>query len=610
MNFMKTRIGDFGKFGTEEVNGGVMFTFAVEGEDSCAIELYRVSNHLLKETVFLPEEYRIGDVYSVVLCGQNIKNFGYRIRLGETSFVDPYTSVIYGRNRWNDSSRSAKDYAVLGGVSHDSYQWKHAANDIAPTNMVMYKLHMRGFTMNHGLPASKRGNYLGLLQHLPYLQELGVTSLELQPIYDFEEIMLEKHQEISPKGDVSWRVESIDKTNYWGYGDAFYMAPKASYFGGRDAATNCKSMVDAIHGAGMEVVLEMSFAETISEDYMLDCLWHWVKEYHVDGFHLLGCNVPIRRIAKDKRLARTKIFHDHIPQDLLDAEKGRKHLFLYNDGFMCVCRQMQNHMQGSMVQFTNHLRRQNDRYGFINYMANTNGFTLWDSYCYGEKHNQANGEENRDGNNVNYSFNYGVEGESKNRHIHQLRMLQMRNGLCVCLLSQAIPLLRSGDELANSQQGNNNPYCQDNALGWVQFAKTKGRAQLLSFVQGLIAFRKNHAILHCEEAMHLNDYHHLGAPDLSYHGTEPWLMGIGEERKAVGIFYNGAYESESADNVYVAYNYHYEEATLALPKISGNRKWSLVMNTASSDTFSFLPVELDNQQTISIPSGSISILIS
>ena len=132
----------------------------------------------------------------------------------------------------------------------------------------------------------------------------------------------------------------------------------------------------------------------------------------------------------------------------------------------------------------------------------------------------------------------------------------------------------------------------------------------MEFVRNLITFRREHPILRSEEAMHLNDYHHLGAPDLSYHGAEPWLMGIGEEMKAVGILYLGAYHNQEADNVYVAYNYHYEEVTLALPKVSQNRTWSLVMNTATEGTFSFEPVKLDNQRVVSVPGGSISILIS
>lgn len=607
---MKTRIGDFKNYGTEETSDGMMFTFSVTGDEACAIELYTTSDHRLVESVAVSDQYRIGNVYSVVLLSHNIKRYCYLIAQGDTRFVDPYAAAIVDRSRWMDARREENAYQVYAGLASGEFPWQNPAPKIAPSDMVMYKLHMRGFTMNHRLQAGQKGNYKGLMERLDYLKSLGITSIEMQPIYDFEDITLEQRQVIGPKGEKKAVTLPNGKTNYWGYGHAFYMAPKASYFGGKDVVYHCKEMIDAIHGAGMEIIMEMSFSVRVSEDYMMNCLWHWVKEYRIDGFHLLGCNVPIKRIAQSQRLARTKIFHDNIPNEILAMENGRKHIFLYDDSFMYVARQIQNHMQGSLVQFTNYLRRQNSRYGFVNYMANTNGFTLWDSYAYGEKHNDANGEENRDGNNINYSFNYGVEGETKNRQINQTRMLQMRNGLCATFLSQAIPLLRAGDEYANSQEGNNNPYCQDNAIGWTQFAKTKGREKLMEFTKKLIAFRKAHPVLHSEDAMRMTDYKHIGAPDLSYHGYEPWLMGIGEEMKAIGILYMGAYENKGADNVYVIFNYHYDEACIALPNTSENRKWSLVMNTATEETFDFEPKRLEEQKTISIPGGSISILIS
>lgn len=606
---MKTRIGDFENYGTKITEDGVMFTYSVDGDEPSAIQLYNSSNFVLEHQIDVPREYRIGNVYSVVCMGQSVKRCCYRILRGSRSVVDEYAPLVLGRNIWNDASREQRDFLVFGGVQEAEYLWKNNRPEILPADMVIYKLHMRGFTMNHGLKRGEKGNYKGLLQRAAYLKELGITSIEFQPVYDFEELMLESGRTIEPNGQVREYVKRLDKLNYWGYGSAYYMAPKASYFGGKEAQRNCKEMIDTLHGMGMEVIWEMSFAQDVTSDYMLDCLWYWVKEYRVDGFHLLGSNVPMKRIAASKHLARTKIFHDHIPQDILDNEKGTKHLFVYDDSFLCVCRQMQNHMQGSMVQFTNYLRRQNKKYGFVNYMANTSGFTLMDSYCYGEKHNWANGEENRDGNNINYSYNCGVEGETKNRKIINHRMREMRNGLCAVFLSQSVPLIQAGDEVANTQKGNNNPYCQDNSVGWVQYINTKGRKQLLEFTRHLIAFRKAHPILRMEGAMQLSDYRHLGVPDLSYHGSEPWLMGIGEERKAIGILYGGDYQSREEAYVFVAYNYHYQDTWLAIPKIPRAGKWALVMNTAMEDTFSFEPIVMDEQKKILVPRGSVAVLV-
>ena len=612
---MKTRIGDFNDYGTKPTADGMMFTFSAEGEGFCAILLYHVSDGSLAERVEVDSSYAIGTMYSVVLLGKNWHRYVYLLEDEGKTFVDPYASQIHGRNKWADMGRQEMAYRVFGGFSQKEYVWQADRPKIRPQDMIIYKLHMRGFSMHHGLSSGKKGNYKGILEKLQELKDMGITTIEFQPIYDFEEIRYERRQIVSSKGKIEETVVPLDKINYWGYGEAFYLAPKASYFGGRDCVYHCKEMIDRIHEMNMEVVMEVSFAADISEDMMMDVLWRWCRDYRVDGFHLVGCNAPIERIARHKGLASCKIFYENIPQEVLQREKKNKHLFLYNDYFMHVTRQIQNHMQGSMVQFTNHLRRQNDHFGFVNYIANTDGFTLWDSYSYGEKHNEANGEDNKDGKNINYSYNYGVEGQTKNRQINQMRLRQIRNGLCSVFLAQAIPLLRGGDEVLNSQEGNNNPYCQDNAIGWVSYGRNlKSKEKLQEFVRNLIAFRREHPVLSMDQAVRMTDYKHIGIPDISYHGAEPWLMGIGEERKAVGILYAGDYAKKTgehkAENVYIAYNFHYHDVELALPAVSGHRRWYFVMNTAAEESFSFQPVELKDQQRVWIPGSSVSIYVS
>jgi glycogen operon protein len=603
---MKKRIGDFNKYGVRPVSDGMMFTFAAEGEGEPAILLYDAKSKKLLERVPVFKEYAIGDVYSVVLQAKNWHRYVYLLEQQDRIFPDPYAPRISGRNHWGDWSRAEENYRIYGGFDLQEYCWQQEQPHLAPRDMIIYKLHMRGYTMRHGLPMSKRGNYKGILDKLRELKEFGVTALEFQPIYDFEELRYEVRQVIGPGGTFSDSYESLDQLNYWGYGTACYMAPKASYFGGDDCICHCKEMIDAIHGMGMEIIMEISFATEISDDYMIDVLEYWVREYRIDGFHILGCNAPMERIADRGLLAETKIFYEAIPQPVLDREQDHKHLFLYNPYFMHVTRQMQNHMQGSMVQFTNHLKRQNDSYGFVNYIANTDGFTLWDSYCYGEKHNEANGENNTDGNNINFSFNYGLEGPTKNRQINQIRLRQVRNGLCCVFLAQGIPLLRSGDEVLNSQEGNNNPYCQDNATGWTIFAKTpKVKMLTAEFVRNLIAFRKAHPVLSMEQVMRFNDYRHLGIPDISYHGEEPWIMGIGEERKAIGILYAGDYAD--SEDVYVGYNFHYDDVRLALPSMKGEGEWYLVMNTALEESFSFECRKIAGQRYVVVPGRSVSI---
>lgn len=234
-----------------------------------------------------------------------------------------------------------------------------------------------------------------------------------------------------------------------------------------------------------------------------------------------------------------------------------------------------------MAQFADQMRRQNKKYGFVNYAANTSGFTLWDSFSYGEKHNEDNGEENRDGNPVNFSCNYGCEGETKNRSIRRIRMRQMRNAIAAVMLSQGVPLLLAGDEAANTQKGNNNPYCQDNRIGWVSWSKARENRDLMEFTKQMIAFRKKHPIFHMEEPMRMNDYGHRGIPDLSYHGREPWTMELRQDQRAVGILYCGAYAGEKDADFYVCFNFHYETVEMALPQIPKEKRWRLLMSTSA-----------------------------
>ncbi|MCR5144018.1 MAG: hypothetical protein K6B67_01760 [Lachnospiraceae bacterium] len=605
---MNMRIGDFREYGTNLTSDGMMFTFSTEGDLPCSILLYDIKSFKLVEEVTVLDEFRIGNVYSLVLIKKGWNKLCYRLKSGKNTFVDPYAKIINGRDKWNDKSRFSRECLVYGGFdTSKEYLWKNSKVNIEPKDLIIYKLHMRGFTMNHGLKTSEKGNYKGLLTCIHDVKKMGFNAIEIQPMYDFEELRFEMVSKTVENGRFEYCINPLDKVNFWGYDGGYYMAPKASYFGGKDAISNCKKMVDEIHGMGMEVIMEISFSEDCQDDYIIDCMWHWVKNFKVDGFHLLGVLIPIEEISKHPGFADTKIFYDNIPDKILLSEKNSKHMFVYNNGFQNVTRQIQNHMQGSMTQFANFMRRQNSNYGFVNYVANSNGFTLFDSVSYGEKHNEDNGEFNRDGDNINFSFNNGVEGKTKNKQINSFRLQQMRNALSTMFLSQAVPLLRSGDEVLNTQNGNNNPYCQDNAIGWVQYsANSKAKEAMKDFVKKLITFRQNHQVLSQENPMKMTDYKHIGMPDLSYHGWEPWLMFIGEELKAIGMLYVGEYVDEK-ENVYVAYNFHYDQVELALPKVSCTKEWKLIMNTAEEESMDFKEKCIDNQQSVVIPGNSISI---
>ncbi len=602
-------IGDFNGFGANRVGDTVTFTYELPQLGDSKILLFHSKSFKCLHEIRVPKEFHMGRVISVSISGYNWDHLCYLYEIDGKKVVDPYAKTIVGRDRWMDVKRQENLYQVYGGFENRSYTWKEQRPVIDASDMIIYKLHMRGFTMQHGLHASLKGNYKGIIALLPELKELGVTSLEFMPLYDFEDIFYHSHFELDENYQSVLVAEPPMKTNYWGYGNAAYFAPKASFFGGSEAPIHCKEMVEAIHNAGMEVIMEFSFTGEASDDLIMDALKFWAKEYHVDGFHLLGAGLPAKRIATEPFLGASKIFYDQFPRECLLADDGMKHLFAYNDFFQYPLRRLQNHMDGNVNELAGMMRRQEEHSGYINFISNNNGFTLMDVFTYGEKHNEANGEENRDGSNYNCSFNFGQEGPTNNRMIQRIRYSNMRTAMAILLLSQGVPQILSGDEVANSAMGNNNPYCQDNEVGWVNFSKRKSALKLRDYVRELIAFRKAHSVLSLPEPMQQNDYLSTGLPDLSYHGREPWIMGIGDEKKAVGILYNGAYGTgKKEEDVMVCINFYYGEEAFALPKLLGSRKWYQVTNTGE-DVWNPSKKPLSNQSEVLVPGGTVTILV-
>jgi len=606
---MKITIGDFKEFGAIINDKKATFTFAVSTMEPCKVHLFDDRTKKEVQVIDVPTSYRKGLVYSVCVSGISFEHLCYLIERDGELTMDEYARVVVGREKWMDESRFEHDYRVYGGFLHAMDDWDVEHEEIAPEDVILYKLHMRGFTMEHGVSASRKGNFRGFLQRLDELCDMGVNTLEFMPLYEFEEVRYHSHLAVGENQKTYTVYHKPYGTNYWGYGPGCYFAPKSSYFGGPTADLNMKEMIREIHSRGMEIIMEISFEEYTPEDNVVDALLFWFKEYHVDGFHLLGANLPMERICRNPYLGTAKLFYNNFPQHLLYEDDGPKHLFVYDDQFLYPMRRLQNHMDGSVSEFTNLMRRQGEHFGFVNYAACNTGFTLWDVYSYGEKHNDLNGEDNTDGNNYNCSNNHGFEGESNNRVINKVRLTCVRTALATVLFSQGIPMIMSGDEILNSQRGNNNPYCQDNSIGWVNFNHKKLPKEMREYVKHLIAFRKTHTTLASPLPMHFTDYKHLGMPDISYHGREPWIMGIGAEKKAIGILYNGLYgENGQEEDVMLCFNFYYGEETFALPKLTEKRQWHLVSNTSTGEWDDASPA-LQNQSAIIVSGGSLSILV-
>ena len=342
--------------------------------------------------------------------------------------------------------------------------------------------------------------------------------------------------------------------------------------------------------------MEMFFPATVSHNLIMEVLHYWVKEYHVDGFHLIGDNLPIIGIVQDPLLSRTKIFADGFNEQY-DVPRKYKNLYIYREEYQYAARQLLNHYDGDIHEFANQQRKQGESYGFVNYIANNNGFTLADLFMYRDKHNEANGENNCDGSDYNLSNNYGIEGPTKKRFVNDTRRSKMRMAFTMLMLAQGVPLILAGDEFGNTQEGNNNAYCQDNEIGWVNWSQFNKYKEDREFLKKLIQFRKEHSLITKEVPFKFNDYRSMGAPDLSYHGEKAWIAQLDPGRKSLGMLYCGAYakEGKSADDLYIGYNFYSEEVKLALPKVA-NRKWFEG------------EVELEDQQYKKLPAHSILIL--
>lgn len=614
------REGDYAKLGSSICNGNVTFTFEGEKEDFCRIVLI---DHKTGEQEFIPADnaFCLGSLRSVTIEGLPADRYDYLYEKNGKLQVDPYARAIRGREVWNDGSRSDRDYAIEGAFDATVFDWNGDVKpEISKQNLLMYKLHVRGFSMDHGGNRKTAGTFAAIIDKIPYIKSLGITTVELMPVYEFEEIQipvkepLPEYLKWQPQEEDLIVPDECEKTpglNYWGYGYGNYFAVKASY-ARKPACASLEFMqlVHALHEQGMECVMEMYFPTDVNHNLILDCLRYWVKTFHVDGFHLLGENLPVRAIVQDVLLSRTKIFYTGFDEDLLLKERKYPNLYVYKEEYQYPARKILNHINGDLREFANQQKKQGLQEGYVNYIASNNGFTLADVFMYNDRHNEANGEENTDGNPWNFSSNYGVEGPTRRKYVNLSRHRQWQNAILMLYLAQGVPLLWAGDEMRNSQKGNNNAYCQDNPIGWLNWGTAKSHEADIQFVRDVIAFRKAHSIISAAEPFHFNDYKLEGFPDLSYHGENAWISEIDLGRMSLGMLYCGAYsEGDNQEDVYVAYNFFSSVSVLALPKLSGKKRWYLAINTGDEVVIRPEAKLYANQQQITMLPQSIAVLV-
>ena len=598
--------------GLTRTDGGIHVS-AVAAAKACSLLLFVKEDKNGKEARFrevrnipFPEEGKTGHVWSMTLNGA-FDDLYYAFEADGTRFSDPYGRSFAGRERWGRLSHAKR--LLLTPVAEPEFDWQGDRPFHIPyENCIVYRAHVRGLTKHASSGTEHRGTFRGVVDKIPYFKELGITTLELLPPVEFQEVMMPENVEGNPYG----MSEPTGRLNYWGYAKAGMFAPKASYADpGTNPVTEFKYMVRELHKAGLEVVPELYFSGKEVPEFVLETVRFWVREYHVDGIHLTGY-APTVLLAKDPYLADTKLWALS-----WEAEKPaageKKHLGEYNDGFLIDMRRALKGDEEQMSSLIYRNRRNPAETGVLNFMAGTNGFTMMDMVSYDQKHNEANGENNRDGSDYNYSWNCGAEGHVRKKKIQELRSRQLRNAMLLLFLSQGTPVLLAGDEFGNSQNGNNNAYCQDNEISWLNWNLNKWDQALLDFVKHVIAFRKAHPVFHMEQEPRVMDYLACGHPDISYHGVNAWQPEFENFRRQIGILYCGAYakkpNGENDDFFFVIFNMHWEPHSFALPNLPKNLVWSLAFDTSDSAAGGYYEEgqerQILNQKNYMVPSRSV-----
>ncbi|MEW5871006.1 MAG: glycogen debranching protein GlgX [Chloroflexota bacterium] len=675
-------------FGASTVPGGINFSIYSSHATSCILVLFEKGASQPRVEIPFPDEFRIGNVWSMVVYDLDIENTEYGYRMDgpfdpqeghrfnrEAILLDPYARAIGGRDVWGVQPDWEDVYHHRARLVYDDFDWGDDHPLETPfEDLIVYEMHVRGFTRHPSSGVKFPGAFAGIRQKIPYLTELGVNCIELMPIYEFDEF--ENSREFN--GELLM--------NYWGYSTVGFFAPKAGY-----AATGklgmqvdeFKALVKELHRHGIEVILDVVFNHTaegnekgpyisfrgldnktyymltpegyyfnfsgtgntlncnnpIVRNMVLDCLRYWAAEYHIDGFRfdlasILGrdqwgaplLNPPLlETLAFDPILAKCKLIAEAWDAGGLyqvGSFPAYGRWAEWNGKFRDCLRKFIKGEAGMMGEMTQRLLGSPDLYAgrgptaSINFITAHDGFTLNDLVSYNDKHNQANGEDNRDGANDNYSWNCGWEGPSTDSGVNALRRRQIKNVFALLMVSQGVPMFVMGDEVARTQHGNNNAYNHDSELAWFDWSLVEQNADLLRFTSRLLAFRKAHPVLRNRWHLSGQDFVGSGYADITWHGAQAWKADFSASSRAIAFLLCGKHARGGlvTDNyVYVAINMHWEANWFELPGLPDGMRWHVFANTgAQSPEDIWEPgaePEMDDQSGILLGDRSVVILV-
>ena len=680
---LEYRAGRVFPYGATIIGDAVNFSIFSKEATACSLVLFHQGEYEPYVEIPFPEEFRIGDVYTMMVFGINIETMEYGYRFDgpydpergllydrTRILLDPYARSITGRNTWGKEPDPADPFPHRGQIIMEDYDWGEDKQlEIPSRDLVIYETHVRSTTMHPSSGVKYPGTYAGLVEKIPYLKELGINCVELMPVFEFDEM------------EYSRVMNGRRLYNYWGYSTVGFFAPKAGYAASGSYGMEVdefKNMVRSFHRNGIEVILDVVFNHTaeggdrnkyisyrgidnrmyylldeqggylnfsgcgntmncnnaVVRNSIIDALRYWASSFHIDGFRFdlasilsrdeEGRPMPsppiLETIAHDPVLGRCKLIAEAWDAGGLyqvGSFPSWKRWSEWNGRYRDTLRALLKGTADAAPEMYLRIRGSEDLYSVrssqasINFVTCHDGFTLRDLVSYNEKHNLENGEENRDGSNDNCSWNCGVEGDTEDPQILALRMRQMKNALTILLTSRGIPMLLAGDEFANTQSGNNNAYCQDNEISYLNWEDLDRNRDLYDYVRNLIAFRKAHPILRSTSY----DFSHndTGYPELSFHSCDPWNLDEHAPNLTFAYLYaegTQKYKTESDAFLYIAVNMHWEAHTFHLPIIPAGMRWHLAFDSSGASFGPGQERELEQVQEYALGPRTSAVLVA
>lgn len=644
--------GMFDLNGATPLQNGVNFTIHTCGGTACELLLFHNAEEEPFAVLPFPEAYKIGDVYSMIVYGLDIRDFEYAYRVDgpwdpdkgllfdkKNILLDPYAKAVSGQRIWGTHWEPTYHARVV----KDSFNWGDMPQSQRElSDLIIYELHVRGFTEHETSGVQKRGTFAGLMEKIPYLKELGVNAVELLPIFEFDETMNARE------------VNGNRLLEYWGYNTVSFFAPNTSYTSVNEynrEGTELKTLIKALHDNGIEVILDVVFNHTaegnelgrtfcfkgfdnniyymltpdgnyynfsgcgntlncnhpVVQQIILECLRYWTVNYRVDGFRfdlasILGRNEDgspmnnpplLRTLASDPLLRNVKLIAEawdaggmyqvgSFPASGRWAEWNGRYRDSLRGFLKGDCWQAWDaawSISGSGDLYGGYYDNPKGNYaGYnscVNFLTCHDGFTLYDLYAYNDKHNEMNGWDNTDGSNDNRSWNCGAEGETSDPEVLNLRYRMIRNACAVLLCSRGTPMFLAGDEFGNTKFGNNNSYCQDNEISWLDWSLLEKNRDLFEFFKFMIAYRKEHLVIRKKlpDAV-------CGMDSLHTHNINAEDMTIPRDARTFTVSFAG-YDKEKGrdDLVCICVNTYWEDVTITLPDLHKRGAWYLSVNT-------------------------------